>query len=66
MNIRCTASANVSHADSIMDVSLAVTCSMLSHFTSDDDVVKQSVFLQCHEKNAEQISETPLNVPSGF
>lgn len=43
-----------------------ITCSMLSHFTSDDDAGKQSVFLQCHEKNAEQMSETPLNVPSRF
>lgn len=66
MNIQCTVPANVSHADSIMDASLAVTCSVLSHFTSDDDVVKQSVLLQCHEENAEQISETPLNVPSRF
>lgn len=66
MNIQGTVSANVSHADSIMDASLAVTCSTLSHFTSEDDVVKESVLLQCHEKNAEQISETPLNAPSGF
>lgn len=43
-----------------------ITCSMLSHFTSDDEAGKQSVFLQCHEKNAEQMSETPLTVPSRF
>lgn len=29
------------------------------HFTSDDDVLKQSVLLQCHERNAEHMSETP-------
>lgn len=36
------------------------------HFASDDDVVKQSVLLQCHERNAEHMSETPLKVPSRF
>lgn len=69
MNIQYIVSANVSHSDSTMDMSLAViavTSVTFSHFTSDDDVLKQNVLLQCHERNAELISETPLNIPSRF